>query len=360
MRILRVEVVHLALPLRAPYTIAYETIGAVDNLLVRLVTDGPHVGLGVAAPDVGVTGETLQTARDALRDVVEPLLVGSDPLRRAVVLEALAQALPSNPSVRACVDMALHDLLGKVAGLPVWRILGGYRDRMVTSVTLSIDGEERTVDQALAFVAEGFQALKIKGGLDVERDIEAVLAVRAAVGPNIELRFDANQGYDPAVAHDFHLRSRGADLSMIEQPTPATALGELRQVTRSVALPVMADESVLSLADAFLFARGDAMDMVNLKLVKVGGLDAALLINGVARAAGLEVMVGCMDEAELSIASGLAFALSRPNVEFADLDGHLDLLADPTVGCVRLEAGVLFPSDGPGFGMEDVPDSALA
>ncbi len=358
MRILRMEVVHLAMPLSQPYTIAYERIAHVDNLLVRLVTDGPHVGLGISAPDVGVTGETLSAARDALRDVVEPLIVGSDPLRRAVVLEALDQALPKQPSVRACIDMALHDLLGKIAGVPVWRMLGGYRDRMVTSVTLGITGVEPAVARALEFMGDGFQVLKLKGGLDVERDIEVVLAVRAAVGPHIELRFDANQGYDAEMAHAFHLRAAAADLSMIEQPTPASALGELRKVTRSVALPVMADESVLSLADAFLFARGDAMDMINLKLVKVGGLDAALLINGVARAAGLEVMVGCMDEAELSIASGLAFALSRPNVEFADLDGHFDLLNDPTVGCVHLEAGVLFPSDAPGFGLADVPDSA--
>ena len=358
MRILRMEVVHLPLPLREPYSIAYETIDHVDNLLVRLITDGPHVGLGVAAPDVGVTGETLRAARGALEDVVEPRIVGSDPLRRAVVLEDLRGALPDHPSVRACVDMALHDLLGKVAGVPVWRLLGGFRDRMATSVTLTIRGQDAMVARAKAFVAEGFGALKIKGGKDLDTDVERVLAVRAAVGPAVELRFDANQGYDPATASSFHERTLSADLSIFEQPTPAASLGALRQVSRSMALPVMADESVLSLADAFRFARGDAMDMVNLKLVKVGGLDSALLINGVARAAKLEVMVGCMDEAELSIASGLAFALSRPNVEFADLDGHLDLLDDPTTGCVRLERGVLIPSESPGFGLVDVPDSA--
>lgn len=354
MKILRVEVQTLPLRLREPYTIAYETVDQVDNLLLRLITDTPHVGLGISAPDEGVTGESPAQALWALREVVEPLLVGADPLRRAVLTEALRDALPKNPSVRAAVDMALHDLLGKAAGLPVWRMLGGYRSSIATSVTLFIGDTADTVVRARAFADQGFRALKLKGGVDVDADVERVLAVRAAIGPKIGLRFDANQGYSPAQAIDFHKRTQSAELALIEQPTPAEALSALRQVTGKVAVPVMADESILSLADAFLLAKGEFVDMMNIKLVKVGGLDAALLMNSVGRAAGLEVMVGCMDEAALSIASGVAFALSRRNVEFADLDGHLDLLDDPTTGCLRLEEGVLFPSEEPGFGLVDL------
>ena len=354
MRIVRVELARLPIRLREPYTIAYETVDSIENHLVRLVTDGPHVGLGIVAPDEGVTGETAESAWSVLHQVVVPMLTGADPLWRGRWMEELADALPSHPSVRAAVDMALHDLLGKTAGLPVWKLLGAYRDAFPTSVTLFIEPEPAMVRRAVRFVDEGFRALKLKGGQSVEEDIGRVWAIRRAVGPHIELRFDANQGFDPDTARHFHMATRDANLSLFEQPTRADALGELRSVSASVPLPVMADESVLSLADAFLFARGDAMDMVNLKLVKVGGLDAAMMINAVARAAGLEVMVGCMDEAALSIASGLAFALSRRNVEYADLDGHLDLLDDPTQGCVHLERGVLRPSEAPGFGLVDV------
>ena len=147
---------------------------------------------------------------------------------------------------------------------------------------------------------------------------------------------------------------RDAKIAVFEQPCRADELGTLRSLTEALPLPVVADESLLDLADAFLLARGDVVDMVNIKLAKVGGIDQALLINGVARAAGLEAMVGCMDECALSIAAGLAVALSRPNVEYADLDGHLDLVADPTSAALTLVDGVLYPSELPGFGLLDV------
>ncbi len=352
MKITRVEAWPVPLTLEEPYSIAYESLDAVVNVFVRVETDTGPAGLGCAAPDLPVTGETADTVLAAIRGTVDPAWRGEDPLRWTRLLELVREPLLGHPSARAGADAALFDLTGKAAGIPVWKLLGGYRDSMATSVTVGILPEADTVRRCRERVAEGFRHLKLKGGRDVEDDVARVRKVREAVGPGIGLRFDANQGYSVEEAVRFVEGTREARLELLEQPVGRGEPGLMGRVTREVHIPVMADESLMTLRDVFALARSELADMVNVKLTKVGGIAEAIQINGVARAAGLEVMVGCMDEAALGIAAGLHFALSRPNVEYADLDGHIGLAGDPSAGAVRLEDGVLYPLDRPGFGFE--------
>jgi len=354
MKITHVEAWAVTMKLSEPYTIAYETIDSATNIFLSLETNRGIVGYGCAAPDEVITGETAATVLGAINEIAAPELKGTDPLRLAKGLESLKESLKSNPSVLAAIDMALHDILGKTAHLPLWKILGGYRDCIKTSITIGILPVEETVKRAREWIARGFKCLKIKGGLDLHTDVEKVLKVRETVGGGIELRFDANQGYTVEESIQFVKKTKSAVLELIEQPTPKGQPNLLGRVTSGVSIPVMADESLISLRDAFRLARQDLVDMVNVKLMKVGGIAEALQINAVARAAGLEVMVGCMDESSLAIAAGLHFALARPNVVYADLDGHLALLDDPSRGAVILNKGILFPTNNPGLGFKGI------
>ena len=352
MKIVRVDAAMITCPLTTPYVIAYESVSDVVNILIQVVTDTGIVGVGVAAPDFHVTGETASEALRAVEEIGAPLLVGRDPLRPAQIADRLKKKLKPWPSVRSGIGIALCDVMGKKAGVPAFKLLGGFRDRMMTSITVGILDEIDTVKACLEHVRAGFKALKLKGGKDVDLDVVRILKVREAVGEGIFIRFDANQGYLPEEAVRFVAGTRSAKVEVLEQPTPKNDLEMLGTVTRRVSVPVMADEVLLSVKDAFRLAKRGLADMVNIKLMKVGGIQEAFAVNAVARAAGLEAMVGCMDELALGIAAGLGVALGSPNIVFADLDGHIGLEGDPTCQSVTLKNGVLFPNPAPGFGIE--------
>lgn len=350
MKIKKINAYSVKMPLSEPYTIAHETFNHAINIFLEIYTDSGPVGYGIAAPEPSVTFETPKYVLEAVDMVVAPILLGKDPLRPVAILEKLKKNLSASPATLAMVDMALNDILGKRAGLPLFQLLGGYRTRMKTSITIGILPLQETLEKSQAYVKQGFKALKLKGGRDVNDDAEKILRIRELVGANIDLRFDANQGYTETEALTFIRMIESAKIKIIEQPTDRKKHALLGKLSRKTPVAIMADESLVNLRDAFRLVKDDLVDMVNVKLMKAGGIYEALQINAVAKAAGVEVMVGCMDEAALGIAAGLHFALARPNVVYADLDGHLDLLDDPTRGTVVLKNGYLYPSPEPGLG----------
>ncbi len=351
MKIISIEHYQVEMKLAVPYMIAYETIDKTVNIFLKLTTNTGITGFGCAAPDLEVTHETPRTVSDSLDGPIRDTLTGKDPLRISYIMEEMKKKLPRHPSALAAVDMALFDILGKAANLPVWKMLGGYRNRIKTSVTIGILPVNETVEMARDYIARDFKCLKIKGGINLNEDIEKLNRVREAVGRKIALRFDANQGYSVEDSLKFFRETQKVGIELIEQPTPRGKPDMLGSVTNGIAIPVMADESLMNLVDAFRLARNDLVDMVNIKLMKVGGITEALHINSVARSARLEVMVGCMDESALSIMAGLHFALARPNVIYADLDGHLDLIDDPA-GSITIKNGYLYPNTAPGLGLD--------
>ena len=338
------------LKLKEPYSIAYESVESCESVFIRLQTDGGMTGFGYAAPDLEVTGETAEEVYQAFTSIIEPLLKGCDVFRYAWIMESLKESLPRHPSARAMVDMALYDLVAQKAGVPLFQLLGGYRKKIATSITIGILPLQMTLDHAEDYIKKGFKILKIKGGRQVEDDIEKIIRIRELGGKDICIRFDANQGYSLDDSIRFMKETAAADVELLEQPTHREDLELLKKVTQRASIPVMADESLLSLSDVFELSKHNSSDLINIKLMKTGGIMEALHINSVARAAGIRAMVGCMDESALGIAAALHFTLSRPNVEYADLDGHLDVVDDPFEGLLNIKEGIIYPPEVPGLG----------
>jgi L-alanine-DL-glutamate epimerase-like enolase superfamily enzyme len=350
MKIITVEHFEINLHLAVPYTIAYETVSTTTNIILKITASNGLTGWGCAAPDKEVTGETPQDVVDNIEKVLLGLLIDQHPFQIAYFTNQIKLLCPKASSTLAMTDMALHDLLGRTAKIPLYQLLGGFRSKISTSITIGILPIDETLETALKYKKDGFNIIKLKGGLNMGEDIDKIMTLRDKLGKSFVLRFDANQGYTAAEAIEFIDRTRPADLEILEQPTCQTKDHRLGEVTQNTHIPVMADESIKTLADAFHLARHDRIDMVNIKLMKMGGILESQHINSVSKAAGLEVMVGCIDECALGISAGLHFALSRRNIEYADLDGHLDLKEDPFVNLFKLEHGVLYPSDEPGLG----------
>lgn len=339
------------LKLKTPYEIAYETIAIAPQVFLEIKTSNPKItGFGCAAPDLEVTCETIETVTRTFNEKVEPVLKNSNPLRIDFQMEKFRNEMIKNPSCMAMLNMALFDILGKYSNLPVYMLLGGFRNKIKTSITIGILPIGETVKEAEKYVRQGFKSLKIKGGNCVLEDIEKVNKVREAIGKKIEIRFDANQGYSVEDTMKFFKHCKQTKIEILEQPTKKNDLMQMKELTNRIDIPVMADESLMTLMDAFKLARRDIVDMINIKLMKVGGITEAVHINSVSKAAGLEVMVGCMDESALAISAGLHFALSKKNVYYADLDGHFDLEDDPAKGAVILKDGMLYPTEKPGLG----------
>ncbi|HKZ60735.1 MAG TPA: dipeptide epimerase, partial [Candidatus Thermoplasmatota archaeon] len=349
-----VDVFPTKLHLKEPFRVAYEVEEDAWNILVRLTTAEGEVGWGNACPDPEVTGETPASVLKTLRKLT-PRVVGEDAHRINRVNYIMEEVVGGNLTAKAGVNLALYDILGKEAGLPVTKMLGGFKDRIQTSISIGILPLEETVGKAKAHVAQGFKVLKLKCGLDPEDDIRRAIAVREAVGRDILLRLDANQGYDVGTALrvvDALENIYGVDIELIEQPTPAGELAQLKEVTGASSVPIMADESVQSILDTFVVTAGQMADLINIKLMKTGGITGALRVNHIAQAGGIPAMVGCMSESIVSVAAGLHFACSQRNIEYADLDSHFDFERDLAKGGASFEEGYLYPLDRPGYGLE--------
>jgi len=359
------QIVTRRFDLRAPYTIAYETISDATNHFVTREDENGNRGSGCAAPAPEVTGESSESSYTALEEFVTAV-------NRGIPLDNALSGIPgSNPSAGAAAEMAILDLRGSRTGQPLCGLLDEADSTPLAdvitrpiSVTIGICGVEETVRHARRHLSAGFTILKVKGGHDVEEDIQRLRAIRRAglewsesdtAGPGAAaagipvsgaartpvLALDANQGYDLRDVERLSDHQSELELAYLEQPTPRDDHALLVEASTVSSVPVMADETVRSEEDVQRLIDLGGVDLINIKLQKVGGPGAALRIDDLASGAGMPVMLGCMDESALSIAAALHFGEARPNVKWFDLDGHLDLIGDPFERLLALERGML-------------------
>ena len=350
MRIEAVEVWREYLPLTKPYTISRETIAAVELFFVRIHAQG-LCGAGSASPAVEVTGESPESCRAAL-DSAAHRLVGEDALAVGRLARLLERDLPAAPAARAACDMALWDLLGKHLGVAVVDLLGRVHEALPTSVTIGIQPAEEAVSAARESVAQGFHALKVKLGRNVDEDTDRLRRIREAVGPGVALRTDPNAGYDARSLRRYLDGTRDLGLEFCEQPVARGGEAAFSGLDAATRARLAADESVHDLADAGrLLAEPRPYGIFNLKLMKCGGISPAQRIAHLAEATGTGLMWGCNDESRISIAAALHVAFASPATRYLDLDGSFDLARDLAAGGFVLAEGMLRTAPGPGLGV---------
>jgi len=349
----------ISLPLTHPFKTALRSVDRVEDVAVRILTDTGEVGYGEAPPTAVITGDTTGSILCAIRDFIRPSLIGMDIEDLEGIQKKLHSCILHNTSAKAAVDMAVYDLWAKRWKAPLWRLLGGARSAFETDITISVNPIDQMVADSLDAQRRGYNILKVKVGKEGLKDVERIAAIRDALGKQARIRVDANQGWDAkqSVAIITALENKGLDIDLVEQPVPAADLDGLRYVTQRVQTPILADEAVFSPADAVKIITTGAADLLNIKLMKTGGIWQALKICGIAENYGVKCMTDCMLESKLAVTAASHLCCGQSIVTMADLDGPSLCSVDPFEGGPIFNEAHVTMTDAPGLGITGVPVS---
>lgn len=336
-------------PLTRPYAIAGGSWDSVDLVVCEINGEDGAVGYGQASPAVEVTRETIEACATELATENLAWLVGRDAHTSLDELEMRV----NGPAARAALDMALHDLAAKGARAPLVLQLGRVQRDLATSITIGVMSLSETLVEAAEYFERGFRVFKVKIGVDVDLDIERLSQLRMLYRDSITLRADANQGYDSAALKRFAPHMDLLSIEMLEQPLHPDDDAALMKFPVHLRRRFAADESVHDERDIERLARGGSpFGIVNVKLMKCGGIRPALRIASAAERAGLALMWGCMDESVLGISAALNAAYASRATRYLDLDGSFDLAADPFTGGFELVGDELRTLESPGLGAQ--------
>ncbi len=336
------------------FKIAFATSTDCQCIYVKILTDEGIYGLGESTPFPLVTSETTDGAIAAI-EFMKPALLGADPTDIAEIHAIMDKTLLNNTAAKAAIDIACYDIIGKKEGKPVHKLIGAKTDAVQTDMTIGIDSIENMVKEAAQRVEEGFRILKIKCGIEPQKDIEVIKQIRKAVGDDIDLRIDANQGYDKETALYVLGEMSKYNLTEAEQPLPFWDVHGMAEINKVSPVPVMADESVHTPVQAEIACQHDACKIINIKLMKCGGIYPALQIADIAKKYGKTCIVGCFYESKLAISAAAAVVLAKDNIESADLDSFFSF-TNPEIGVCggfEVDKDILNLSSKSGYGFDD-------
>lgn len=321
-----------------------------SHLIVKITDQDGYSGIGEASPLPFFTGETAEIMKIAVEKELGPAIIGMDLFSLDEFHGTMNNVLNPATGAKSAIDMALWDLKGKRLNTPLYKLFGGKKKDIKVAYALGEDTPENMSELALEKVNEGFNTIKIKIGLDPEKDVEAIRRIRQAVGPSIKLRVDANQGYTVKTAVEIIHKISEYAIEYIEQPVPSWNIDGLADIRKQSKIPVMADESLHSIHDALQLIKKEAVDLFGIKLIKCAGLTHALKISHIAEAAGIKCVLISPWDTWLGTSASCHLATLFSSDYAQELVGPFYLSDDP-FGSSGV-AKDLKPSEAPGLGVE--------
>ena len=358
MRITKIFYGNLQIPLRTPFKTALRTVEKIDDVVIRIETDTGHCGYGEAPPTVAITGESKESILTTLKEMIEPLLLGQSVADLAKLCASVQGACAGNSSAKAAAEIALYDLYAQLQGKPLYQVLGGNSALLNTDLTISANDSQIMLADCEDALLRGFTALKIKVGKNSAEDIQRLSQLYQAIAGRASLRIDANQGWsaEQTVVILNTLEDSGMLFELIEQPVIATDVDGLKYIKAHVKTPVLADESAFSLQQVKNLIERDAVNLINIKLMKTGGLSQAIAIADYCAENGKQCMMGCMLEGGISAAAAVHLAIAKQKViTKIDLDGPTLGAFNPIDSNVLFNDAVISVTDAPGLGIRQLP-----
>ena len=358
MKIKNIEVGTIAIPLVTPFKTALRTVNVLESIVVRVTTESGMVGYGETAPTEAITGDSRRSILSAL-EVISHCMIEERIENKERLLSIVHDTVEQNFNAKSAMEIALYDLWAQIAGVPLYRYLGGEKSQFKTGITISLNPKEIMVADALAAVENGFDSLKIKLGDDPIEDISRVEAIHWAVGKHISLKLDANQGWSPKETVRFlvELEKKEITIQLIEQPVKREDFEGLKYIKERSTTPILADESIFSPEDARALLEMQAVDLINIKLDKCGGISKALEIADICGEYGVACMIGCMLEGAISVGAAAHMASARAEtVTLYDLDAPILCKDSPVIGGAVFEGSDICLSEKSGLGIKSVED----